>query len=39
MVGDVGGLKVEREAVIGDNKEEEEDLDKKEEEFFFCKKS
>ena len=28
MVGDVGGLKVEREAVIGDNKEEEEDVRK-----------
>ena len=30
MVGDVGGLKVEREAVIGDNKEEEEDVRKEE---------
>ena len=30
MLGDVGGLKVEREAVIGDNKEEEEDLRKEE---------
>ena len=30
MVGDVGGLKVEREAVTGDNKEEEEDLRKEE---------
>ena len=30
MVGDVGGLKVEREAVIGDNKEEEEDVGKEE---------
>ena len=28
MVGYVGGLKVEREAVIGDNKEEEEDVGK-----------
>ena len=30
MAGDVGGLKVEREAVIGDNKEEEEDVRKEE---------
>ena len=29
-MGDVGGLKVEREAVIGDNKEEEEDVGKEE---------
>merc|ERR1712107_718879 len=30
VAGDVGGLKVEREAVIGDNKEEEEDVRKEE---------